>query len=125
MGAYEGYPEIKGKTFLKAFWLLHDLVLYPAILQTLINWTDIWLEPPQIVERLLFPFVACLILEEMFFLTYIIAAVLIVCTVLCIRKEKRVGHPVRAEIALFSVFLILCVIGLLSSREFVNGAMSV
>lgn len=125
MGAYEGYPEIKGKTFLKAFWLLHDLVLYPAILQTLINWTDIWLEPPQIVERLLFPFVACLILEEMFFLTYIIAAVLIVCTVLCIRKEKRAGHPVRAEIAIFSVFLILCVIGLLSSREFVNGAMSV
>lgn len=125
MGAYEGYPEIKGKTFLKIFWLLHDLVLYPAILQTIINWTGVWLEPPQLVMRLLSPFVACLILEEMFFLTYIISAVLLVCTVLCIRQEKRAGHLIRAEIAVFSVFLILCVMGLLSSREFLNAAMSV
>ncbi len=125
MGAYEGYPEIKGKTFLKAFWLLHDLVLYPAILQTLTNWTGVLLEPPQPVMRLLSPFVACLILEEMFFLTYIISTVLVVSTVLCIRKEKRAGHPVRAEIAVFSVFLILCVTGLFSSRAFLNAAMSI
>lgn len=125
MGAYEGYPEIKGKTFLKAFWLLHDLVLYPAILQTLTNWTEIWLEPPQLVRRLLSPFVAFLVLEEIFFLTYIISAVLIVCTVLCIRTEKRAGHSIRAEIAVFSVFLVFCVIGLLSSRQFLNAAMSI
>lgn len=125
MGAYEGYPEIKGKTFLKVFWLLHDLVLYSAIHLTLGHWTDLWIEPPQLVMRLLSPFVACMILEEMFFLTYIISAVLIVCTVLCIRQEKRAGHPIRAEIVVFSVFLILCVMGLLSSREFLVGAMSV
>ncbi len=125
MAVYEGYPKIKGKTLLKIFWLLHDLVLFPAILQTIGRWTDVWLEPPQLILRLMFPFVACMILEEMAFLTYIISAVLLVCTILCIKQEKRAERSVRAEIAAFSIFLILCVMGLLSSREFLIGAMSV
>ncbi len=125
MAVYEGYPKIKGKTLLKIFWLLHDLVLFPAIIQTIGNWTDVWLEPPQLILRLMFPFVACLILEEMAFFTYIISAVLLVCTIICIKREKHVGHRVCADIAVFSVFLILCVMGLLSSREFLIGAMSV
>ncbi len=125
MAAYEERPKIKGKTLLKIFWLLHDLVLFPAIIQTIGNWTDECLEPPQLILQLMFPFVACLLLEEMAFLTYMISAVLLVCTVICIRREKRAGHPICAEIVLFSVFLILCVMGLFSSREFLIGAMSV
>lgn len=125
MAVYEDYPKIKGKTLLKIFWLLHDLVLFPPILLTIGRWTDVWLEPPQLILRLMFPFVACMILEEMAFLTYIISAVLLVCTIICIKREKHTGHPVCAEIAVFSVFLILCVMGLLSSREFLIGAMSV
>lgn len=125
MAAYEGYPEIKGKTFLKIAWGLHDLILLPSILQTIEIYTDIVIEPPQFVMALLAPFVAAMILAEMTFLTYIVSAALIVGTIYCLLREKQAGQPILSDSIQFSLFLILCILGLLSSRLFFDGAMGV
>lgn len=125
MGAYDGYPEIKPKTYLKAFWILHDLVLIVPILQTISNLTGILLDPPKLVIRMLSPSIAALILGELTYLTYIVSAVLLLCTVLCLKKEKQAGKPIRFDCIQFSILLVFCILGLLSSRAYVSGALSI
>lgn len=125
MVKYENYPPVKETTFLKIFWTLQTLVLLPAILQTLETWTHIRIEPPQLMMHLLSGFAGFLIISELLFLTYLITTVLAAATVYILVRKKKTGMPIHVDIAVFSVFLVLCIIGLVSSRSFLDAAMSI
>ncbi len=125
MDAYEGYPKIKGKILLIIAWSLHDLILLPAILYSVESFTFFRIDPPQFVRVLLTPSFSFLILGEMFFLTYIVSALLFYITLHYLIRRKNRGHLAFSDCLMFGVFTFLCIIGLLSSHEILNGTISV